>query len=118
MTDRSTWIAEKRQLDRLRTPEGQAQDCLERSLPAVVLREAQADPLWNTQPETVTKVTLYASRLQQSGDQRRAVLRQSSGGLPRLHPRPAAVRFPHRRCQWGGEPCLLARDGRDRPLSS
>ena len=31
MTDRSTWIAEKRQLDKLRTPEGQAQDCLERS---------------------------------------------------------------------------------------
>lgn len=66
MTDRSTWIAEKKQLDRLRTPEGQAQDCLERSLPAVVLREAQADLLWNTQPETVTKVTLYASVLEQA----------------------------------------------------
>ena len=66
MTDRSTWIAEKRQLDRLRTPEGQAQDCLERSLPATVLREAQADPLWNTQPETVAKVTLYASVLEQA----------------------------------------------------
>lgn len=66
MTDRSTWIAEKKQTDRLMTPEGQAQDCLERSLPAVVLREAQADPLWNTQPETVTKVTLYASVLEQA----------------------------------------------------
>ena len=66
MTDRSTWIAEKRQLDRLRTPEGQAQDCLERSLPAAVLREAQANPLWNTQPETVTKVTLYAAVLEQA----------------------------------------------------
>lgn len=66
MTDRSTWIAEKRQLDKLRTPEGQAQDCLERSLPAAVLREAQADPLWQTQPETVTKVTLYASVLEQA----------------------------------------------------
>ena len=66
MTDRSTWIAEKKQTDRLMTPEGQAQDCLERSLPAAVLREAQADPLWNTQPETVTKVTLYASVLEQA----------------------------------------------------
>lgn len=66
MTDRSTWIAEKRQLDRLRTPEGQAQDCLEHSLPAAALREAQADPLWNAQPETVTKVTLYASVLEQA----------------------------------------------------
>ena len=66
MTDRSTWIAEKRQLDRLRTPEGQAQDCLERSLPAAVLREAQAAPLWNPQPETVAKVTLYASVLEQA----------------------------------------------------
>lgn len=66
MTDRSTWIAEKRQLDRLCTPEGQAQDCLERSLPAAVLREAQANPLWNTQPETVTKVTLYAAVLEQA----------------------------------------------------
>ncbi|MCP6003292.1 hypothetical protein NL386_37680, partial [Klebsiella pneumoniae] len=66
MTDRSTWIAEKKQSDRLRTPEGQAQDYLERSLPAAVLREAQADPLWNTQPETVTKVTLYASVLEQA----------------------------------------------------
>ena len=66
MTDRSTWIAEKKQTDRLMTPEGQAQDCLERSLPAVVLREAQADPLWQTQPETVTKVTLYASVLEQA----------------------------------------------------
>ena len=66
MTDRSTRIAEKRQLDKLRTPEGQAQDCLERSLPAAVLREAQADPLWNTQPETVTTVTLYASVLEQA----------------------------------------------------
>ena len=66
MTDRSTWIAEKKQTDRLMTPEGQAQDRLERSLPAAVLREAQADPLWNTQPETVTKVTLYASVLEQA----------------------------------------------------
>lgn len=66
MTDRSTWIAEKKQTDRLMTPEGQAQDCLERSLPAAVLREAQADPLWQTQPETVTKVTLYASVLEQA----------------------------------------------------
>ena len=38
------WLKEK-----LSTPEGRMQDCLERSLPAVVLREAQADPLWNTQ---------------------------------------------------------------------
>lgn len=75
MTDRSTWIAEKRQLDKLRTPEGQAQDCLERSLPAAVLREAQANPLWNTQPETVTKVTLYA-----------AVLEQARARLARLRP--------------------------------
>ena len=66
MTDRSTWIAEKKQSDRLRTPEGQAQDCLEHSLPAAVLREAQANPLWNTQPETVTKVTLYAAVLEQA----------------------------------------------------
>lgn len=66
MTDRSTWIAEKRQLDKLRTPGGQAQDYLGHSLPAVVLREAQANPLWNTQPETVTKVTLYASVLEQA----------------------------------------------------
>lgn len=66
MTDRSTWIAEKRQLDKLRTLEGQAQDCLERSLPAAVLREAQANPLWNTQPETVTKVTLYASVIERA----------------------------------------------------
>ena len=66
MTDRSTWIAEKKQTDRLMTPEGQAQDRLGRNLPAAVLREAQTDPLWNTQPETVTKVTLYASVLEQA----------------------------------------------------
>ena len=66
MTDRSTWIAEKKQTDRLMTPEGQAQDRLERNLPAAVLGEAQADPLWQTQPETVTKVTLYASVLEQA----------------------------------------------------
>lgn len=66
MTGRSTWIAGKKQSDRLRTPEGQAQDYLGHSLPAVVLREAQANPLWNTQPETVTKVTLYASVLAQA----------------------------------------------------
>jgi hypothetical protein len=66
MTDRSTWIAEKKQTDRLMTPEGQAQDRLERNLPAAVLGEAQADPLWQTQPETVTKVTLYASVLERA----------------------------------------------------
>ena len=39
MTDRSTWIAEKRQLDRLRTPEGQAQDCLERRCTSAFLAQ-------------------------------------------------------------------------------
>ena len=93
MTDRSTWIAEKKQTDRLMTPEGQAQDCLERSLPAAVLREAQADPLWNTQPETVTKVTLYASVLEQArarlarkvfADTRSVSIEQARASLARL----------------------------------
>ena len=93
MTDRSTWIAEKKQLDKLRTPLGQAQDCLERSLPAAVLREAQADPLWNTQPETVTKVTLYASVLEQArarlarkafADTRSVSIEQARASLARL----------------------------------
>ena len=61
MTDRSTWIAEKKQTDRLMTPEGQAQDCLERNLPAAVLGEVQALPLWQSQPAIAAKAAICAA---------------------------------------------------------
>ena len=66
MTDRSTWIAEKRQLDRLSTPEGQAQDCLERSLPPDVLKAAKESLTWDACPEIAAQSAIYFAALEQA----------------------------------------------------
>ena len=66
MTDRSTWIAEKRQLDKLRTPEGQAQDCLERSLPPDVLKAAKESLTWDACPEIAAQSAIYFAALEQA----------------------------------------------------
>lgn len=63
MTDRSTWIAEKRQLDRLRTPEGQAQDCLERTLPQSVVADAQKREMWDVHPDVAASSAVFDSVL-------------------------------------------------------
>ena len=75
MTDRSTWIAEKKQTDRLMTPEGQAQDRLERNLPAAVLGEVQALPLWQSQPAIAAKAAICAAV---TGDARSRLVRLRS----------------------------------------
>lgn len=63
MTDRSTWIAEKRQLDKLRTPEGQAQDCLERTLPQSVVADAQKREMWDVHPDVAASSAVFDSVL-------------------------------------------------------
>lgn len=66
MTDRSTWIAEKKQTDRLMTPEGQAQDCLERSLPPDVLKAAKESLTWDACPEIAAQSAIYFAALEQA----------------------------------------------------
>ena len=66
MTDRSTWIAEKKQTDRLMTPEGHAQDCLERSLPPDVLKAAKESLTWDARPEIAAQSAIYFAALEQA----------------------------------------------------
>lgn len=63
MTDRSTWIAGKKQSDRLReklsTPEGRMQDCLERTLPQSVVADAQKREMWDVHPDVAASAAAF-----------------------------------------------------------
>lgn len=63
MTDRSTWIAGKKQSDRLReklsTPEGRMQDCLERTLPQSVVADAQKREMWAVHPDVAASAAAF-----------------------------------------------------------
>lgn len=63
MTDRSTWIAGKKQSDRLReklsTPEGRTQDCLERTLPQSVVADAQKREMWIVHPDVAASSAVF-----------------------------------------------------------
>ena len=67
MTDRSTWIAGKKQSDRLReklsTPEGHMQDCLERTLPPYVIEDAQKREMWAVHPDVAASSAVFDSVL-------------------------------------------------------
>lgn len=66
MTDRSTWIAEKKQSDRLMTQEGQAQDYLEHSLPPDVLKAAKESLTWDACPEIAAQSAIYFAAVEQA----------------------------------------------------
>ena len=63
MTDRSTWIAGKKQSDRLReklsTPEGRMQDCLERTLPQNIVADAQKREMWDVHPDVAASAAAF-----------------------------------------------------------
>ena len=63
MTDRSTWIAGKKQSDRLReklsTPEGHMQDSLERALPQSVVADAQKREMWIVHPDVAASSAVF-----------------------------------------------------------
>ena len=63
MTDRSTLIAGKKQSDRLReklsTPEGRMQDCLERTLPQSVVADAQKREMWDVHPDVAASAAAF-----------------------------------------------------------
>lgn len=63
MTDRSTLIAGKKQSDRLReklsTPEGQAQDCLEHTLPQNIVADAQKREMWAVHPDVAASSAVF-----------------------------------------------------------
>ena len=59
MTDRSTWIAKKKQSDRLSTPEGRMQDCLERTLPQNIVADAQKREMWDVHPDVAASSTVF-----------------------------------------------------------
>ena len=63
MTDRSTWIAGKKQSDRLReklsTPEGHMQDCLEHTLPQSVVADAQKREMWIVHPDVAASSAVF-----------------------------------------------------------
>ena len=63
MTDRSTWLAEKKQSDRLReklsTPEGRMQDSLERTLPQSVVTDAQKREMWIVHPDVAASSAVF-----------------------------------------------------------
>ena len=63
MTDRSTWIAGKKQSDRLReklsTPEGHMQDSLERTLPQSVVADAQKREMWDVHPDVAASSAVF-----------------------------------------------------------
>ena len=63
MTDRSTLIAGKKQSDRLReklsTPEGRMQDCLERTLPQSVVADAQKREMWIVHPDVAASSVVF-----------------------------------------------------------
>ena len=67
MTDRSTWIAGKKQSDRLReklsTPEGHMQDSLERTLPQSVVADAQKREMWIVHPDIAASSAVFDSVL-------------------------------------------------------
>ena len=67
MTDRSTLIAGKKQSDRLReklsTPEGRMQDCLERTLPQSVVADAQKREMWIVHPDVAASSAVFDSVL-------------------------------------------------------
>lgn len=67
MTDRSTWIAEKKQSDRLSeklsTPEGHMQDSLERTLPQSVVADAQKREMWEVHPDAAASSAVFDSVL-------------------------------------------------------
>ena len=67
MTDRSTWIAGKKQSDRLReklsTPEGRMQDSLERTLPQSVVADAQKREMWIVHPDVAASSAVFDSVL-------------------------------------------------------
>lgn len=63
MTDRSTWIAGKKQSDRLReklsTPEGHMQDRLEHTLPQSVVADAQKREMWDVHPDVAASAAAF-----------------------------------------------------------
>ena len=63
MTDRSTWIAGKKQSDRLReklsTPEGQMQEDLEHTLPQSVVADAQKREMWDVHPDVAASAAAF-----------------------------------------------------------
>ena len=67
MTDRSTWIAGKKQSDRLReklsTPEGQMQEDLEHTLPQSVVADAQKREMWDVHPDVAASSAVFDSVL-------------------------------------------------------
>ena len=67
MTDRSTWIAGKKQSDRLReklsTPEGHMQDSLECTLPQSVVADAQKREMWAVHPDVAASSAVFDSVL-------------------------------------------------------
>ena len=67
MTDRSTWIAGKKQSDRLReklsTPEGRMQDSLECTLPQSVVADAQKREMWAVHPDVAASSAVFDSVL-------------------------------------------------------
>ena len=63
MTDRSTWIAKKKQSDRLSTPEGRMQDCLEHTLPQNIVADAQKREMWAVHPDVATSAAAFDAAL-------------------------------------------------------
>lgn len=67
MTDRSTWIAGKKQSDRIReklsTPEGRMQDSLEHTLPPYVIEDAQKREMWIVHPDVAASSAVFDSVL-------------------------------------------------------
>ena len=63
MTDRSTWIAGKKQSDRLHeklsTPEGQMQEDLEHTLPQGVVADAQKREMWDVHPDVAASSAVF-----------------------------------------------------------
>ena len=63
MTDRSTLIAGKKQSDRLReklsTPEGRMQDCLERTLLQNIVADAQKREMWDVHPDVAASSAVF-----------------------------------------------------------
>ena len=52
--------------EKLSTPEGAAQDCLERSLPPDVLKAAKESLAWNAHPEIAAQSAIYFAALEQA----------------------------------------------------
>ena len=63
MTDRSTLIAGKKQSDRLHeklsTPEGRMQDCLERTRPQNIVADAQKREMWDVHPDVAASAAAF-----------------------------------------------------------